>query len=155
MPEVRYVAHLLRCRHGLHDRSGNVHAGLVVDSEITNPHANDYYLLSHGGLKGSKPRPLFSPALSLSLTANSEPARALHCSGKQYPHELRRVSVVFYFFPNMVELIVLGCRAVSKRSRTTYATSTPARPAPYPSPPPHTVRPPPVRTQTLTNPPRS
>ena len=35
------------------DKSGNVHAGLVVDSDITSPAIFDFYLQSHAGLKGS------------------------------------------------------------------------------------------------------
>lgn len=38
------------------DRSGNVRAGTVIDSDITHPYYNDFYLMSHAGLLGtSKP----------------------------------------------------------------------------------------------------
>lgn len=35
------------------DRSGNCHAGTVVDSVITHPTEFDFYLQSHGGLQGT------------------------------------------------------------------------------------------------------
>ena len=38
---------------GQGDKSGNVPAGTVVDSEITNPAEFDFYLQSHGGLLGT------------------------------------------------------------------------------------------------------
>ena len=38
---------------GQGDKSGNVPAGTVVDSDITNPAEFDFYLQSHGGLLGT------------------------------------------------------------------------------------------------------
>lgn len=35
------------------DRSGNCHAGTVVDSEIVHPEHYDFYILSHAGLQGT------------------------------------------------------------------------------------------------------
>ncbi|KAI0065132.1 Piwi-domain-containing protein [Artomyces pyxidatus] len=35
------------------DKSGNVHAGLVVDTEVVSPTTVDFYLQSHGGLLGT------------------------------------------------------------------------------------------------------
>jgi eukaryotic translation initiation factor 2C len=38
------------------DNSGNCLAGMVVDTDVTNPIENDYFLLSHSGILGtSKP----------------------------------------------------------------------------------------------------
>lgn len=38
---------------GQGDKSGNLPAGTVVDSDITNPAEFDFYLQSHGGLLGT------------------------------------------------------------------------------------------------------
>lgn len=35
------------------DRSGNCRAGTVVDTDIVHPLEFDFYLQSHGGLKGT------------------------------------------------------------------------------------------------------
>lgn len=35
------------------DKSGNVKAGFVVTKGLESPFSKDFYLLSHGGLKGS------------------------------------------------------------------------------------------------------
>ena len=48
------------------DRSGNLKAGFVVDSEITSPYHRtkpDFYLQSHGGLLGSMSGFIFSSGL--------------------------------------------------------------------------------------------
>ncbi|KAG8898541.1 hypothetical protein FRB99_007372 [Tulasnella sp. 403] len=42
------------------DRSGNVRAGLVVDREIVSPVEFDFYLQSHGGLKGTSRSSLYN-----------------------------------------------------------------------------------------------
>jgi eukaryotic translation initiation factor 2C len=38
---------------GQADRSGNCHAGTVIDNEITHPYYADFYLMSHAGLLGT------------------------------------------------------------------------------------------------------
>ncbi|KAI0305799.1 Piwi domain-containing protein, partial [Multifurca ochricompacta] len=37
----------------IHDNTGNVYGGLVVDKEVGSPHKSDFYLQSHPGLKGT------------------------------------------------------------------------------------------------------
>ncbi|KAL0585288.1 hypothetical protein ABG067_004993 [Albugo candida] len=63
MPAVTFV--VVQKRHNTRlfaadqrdaDRSGNVKAGTVVDTDICHPLEHDFYLMSHGGLQGtSKP----------------------------------------------------------------------------------------------------
>jgi eukaryotic translation initiation factor 2C len=62
-PKITYI--ILQKRHHMRlfahdprdaDKSGNCKSGLVVDSDITHPYENDFYLMSQAGLKGtSKP----------------------------------------------------------------------------------------------------
>jgi hypothetical protein len=62
-PKITYI--ILQKRHNVRlfpttekdmDRSGNLKSGLVIDSGITHPTVNDFYLVSQCGLKGtSKP----------------------------------------------------------------------------------------------------
>ena len=72
----RHATRLFPAAAAADDGMGNVKAGTCVDSVITSPDDNDFYLVSHGGLKGTS-RPCHYHVLrdDLKFTADKLQAR--------------------------------------------------------------------------------
>ncbi|TQE03980.1 hypothetical protein C1H46_010351 [Malus baccata] len=66
--------------HQKTDKSGNIHPGTVVDTQICHPTEFDFYLNSHAGIQVSKVHSLIPPAYYAHLAA----LRAQHYVGDEY-----------------------------------------------------------------------
>jgi len=75
------------------DRSGNVKAGMCVDSDITLPYGQDWYLVSHGGLLGTS-RPCHYSVLVDEAKMGPDALQALcFYMAHLYPRSTRSVSI--------------------------------------------------------------
>ena len=75
------------------DRSGNVKAGTVIDTDIAHPYYNDFYLLSHAGLLGTSRPTHYSVLLDECKLGADELQKLAFYLAHLYPRATRSVSI--------------------------------------------------------------